>query len=77
MAAYNQKVVHLQIGNEHYYFGSLKALSDNFPKEKIGLTYDSLRHVKLSAATPYTNKLCTIRIGVLVTTPKENREKRK
>lgn len=70
MAKYMQKVIHLELNGEHFYFGSLKALCVTFDKEKIGITYNSLRHSVLSPDTPYTNKKCIIREGVLVTTPK-------
>ncbi len=70
MAKYQQKVIHLQLGEEHHYFGSLKAMCDTFGKEQIGITYASLRHTGLAPDTPYHNKKCIIRQGVLITTPK-------
>ncbi len=75
MAKYTQKVIHLELDGKHYYFGSLKALCDMFGKETIGITYDSLRHAKLSPEIPYTNKKCTIREGILITTPKNSQDK--
>ena len=74
MAKYVQKVIHLELEGMHYYFGSLKALCDSFGKDSIGITYDSLRHTDLSPDTPYRNKKCIIREGILVTTPKKGGE---
>lgn len=71
MAA-NIKVVHLELDNKHYYFGSKRALCDIFGKEEIGITYDSLRNIKMSADKPYQNKKCIIREGVLMTTTKKS-----
>ena len=65
------KIVHLEVDGNHSYYGSLKALCDNNPKEVIGITYSSLRCVKLSPLNPYRNKKCTIREGVLITSPKK------
>jgi hypothetical protein len=71
--AVNVKVFHLELNNQHYYFGSKKALCDTFGKEQIGITYDSLRNVSMSAEKPFINKRCIIRQGILVTSsPKNN-----
>ena len=61
------KVIHLEVDGKHSYYGSLKALCDNNPKEIIGITYSSLRCVELTPEKPYRNKKCTVRKGVLVT----------
>lgn len=63
-------VVHLEIGAEHHYFGSVKALCDHFGKEQIGIGYKSLANYGISADKPYRNKYCTIRKGILLTAPK-------
>lgn len=75
MAKYQQKVIHLEIDGNHYYFGSVKALCDNFTKEQIGIKYTSL--VQKNLSTPYKNKKCIIRAGVLITTPKKGEEDQK
>ena len=67
MAKYQQKVIHLELNGIHTYYGSVKALCDNNSKDVIGITYDSLRHSKLTPETPYQNKKCIIRQGVLIT----------
>ena len=36
-----RSVIHLELNAEHYYFGSVKALCDNFGKEQIGIGYKS------------------------------------
>lgn len=35
-------ICHLELNGEHYYFGNLKALTDYFGKEDIGISYKSL-----------------------------------
>lgn len=67
--AYVQKVVHLEINGEHYYFGSISALCHTFSKEVIGVSYGYLRHVHLAPDNPFQNKKCIIRVGPLVTSP--------
>ena len=59
-------VIHLYFNGVHYYFGSLKKLTDTFGKNDIGIGYDALRNVHLSADNPYINKYCTIRKGKLI-----------
>ena len=63
-------VIHLEIGAEHHYFGSIKALCDHFGKEQIGITYKSLANIGIAPDKPYHNKFCTIRKGILLTAPK-------
>ena len=63
-------VIHLELGAEHHYFGSIKALCDHFGKEQIGITYKSLANIGITSDKPYRNKFCTIRKGTLLTAPK-------
>ena len=63
-------VIHLELGAEHHYFGSIKALRDHFGKEQIGITYKSLANIGITPNKPYRNKFCTIRKGILLTAPK-------
>lgn len=70
--AINIKVFHLELNNQHYYFGSKKALCDSFGKEVIGITYDSLRNFKMSIDRPFQNKKCIIREGILVSASKKS-----
>ena len=67
-------VIHLEIGAEHHYFGSIKALCDHFGKEQIGIGYKSLANFGIAADKPYRNKFCTIRKGILLTAPKSSVE---
>lgn len=71
-------VIHLEIleTGEHYYFGSLRALCEKFRKEKIGISYASLRNRPPKPDEPYRNKFCVIRKGVLEAIP-TNRGQRK
>lgn len=59
------KVIHLQLldTDEHYYFGSLVALTDMFGKDAIGITYSSLCSYISLHDYPFKNKKCIIRKG--------------
>lgn len=63
-------VIHLELDGLHYYFGSIKAMTVQFPKEKIGIEYGSLRNYGLSETKPYQNAKCIIRKGILKTIEK-------
>ena len=67
-------VIHLELGAEHHYFGSVKALCDHFGKEQIGITYKSLANIGITPDKPYRNKFCTVRKGILLTAPKSDVE---
>ena len=66
--AQERQVIHLQRGQEHYYFGSMAAMYDHFTKEEIGISYGSLRNYGLSPNKPYQNPKTgiVIRVGVLI-----------
>ncbi len=68
MAQQERQVIHLQRGDDHYYFGSVAAIYDHFNKEDIGITYGSLRNYGLSPDKPYRNDKTgvIIRVGVLI-----------
>ncbi|MDL2230533.1 hypothetical protein LJB87_01925 [Alistipes sp. OttesenSCG-928-L06] len=66
-------VIHLQKGDEHFYFGSLAAIYTIFDKSAIGISYGSLRNFGVSENTPYKNKYVTIRKGILKTIPNKNK----
>jgi len=68
MAQQERQVIHLQLGEEHHYFGSVAALYDHYGKDKIGITYGSLRNYGLSPGKPYRNDKygVVIRVGVLI-----------
>ncbi len=63
-----RKIIHLHLKktNEHHYFGSVKALCQNFGKQEIGIVYSSLKTVKLKEKGLYENNKCVIRQGVLI-----------
>ena len=71
-------IIHLQLldTDEHYYFGSLVALTDMFGKDKIGITYSSLRSYISLNDYPFRNKKCIIRKGEFHT-KETNRGKKK
>lgn len=65
-----KKVVHLELieNQTHYYFGSLKAIYDEFPLERLGISYNSLKNIRLTQEKCFKNNFCIIRIGVLKST---------
>ena len=67
--AQDRQVIHLQRGNEHYYFGSVAAMYDHFSKDEIGISYGSIRNYGLSPHKPYWNDKTgvIVRVGVLIT----------
>lgn len=68
-----RSVVHLEINGEHYYYGNLKALTDNWNKEKIGVSYNYLKNYNISPDKPYKNDKCIIRKGILVTSTRKDK----
>lgn len=64
-------VCHLEYQGQHYYFGNLKVLTDNFSREQLGVGYKSLAN-HFTKHTEYFNDQCIIRKGVLVTSKKVN-----
>ncbi len=69
MVKKEKKIVHLELLSKksHYYFGSLKAIYELFQSEEIGITYGSLKNLKLSKDNFYRNARCIIRVGNLIT----------
>ena len=65
MEKQERTVIHLELNEMHFYFGSIKAMTVQFPKEKIGIEYGSLRNYGLSETKPYQNSKCIIRKGIL------------
>ena len=65
------KVVHLQIGSEHKYFGSIKAMVDSIGEDVIGIKERKMRDMRISQLPEYTTPTgAIIRIGRLITTQK-------
>lgn len=59
-------VIHLEIGGEHHYFGSIANMYEYFTPQQLGISYGALRNYGLSSEKPYTNSKCTIRKGLLL-----------
>ena len=67
MEKQERTVVHLELDGNHYYYGNLKALCDNWSKEVIGVNYGILRNYNITSYKPFRNEKCIIRRGVLIT----------
>lgn len=61
-----RKVVHLQIDEQHEYFGSIEQLFNKYSKEQLGFSVYQVRNnlKKLGVMSSHT---CTIRMGFLQT----------
>lgn len=70
-----RSVVHLQIGDDHHYFGSIANIYEYYDADTIGISYGSLRNYGLSKDKPYQNNKCIIRKGILLAKP-SNRGKK-
>ena len=68
-------VVHLEKDGRHYYYGNLKALTDHWDKDAIGVSHSYLKNLNISEEHPFTNSKCTIRRGVIVTSPRIIKDK--
>lgn len=64
-----RSIVHLQIGDDHHYFGSIANIYEYYDADTIGISYGSLRNYGLSQDKPYKNSKCIIRKGVLLAKP--------
>ena len=67
-------VIHVQINEEHHYFGSIANIYEFFTSE-VGITYGALRNYGLNFDKPYQNSKCIIRKGILLA-KKGNRGKK-
>lgn len=72
MEKQERTVVHLEYEGQHYYYGNLKALTDDFPKEKIGVSYNYLKNYGINSEHTYQNDRCIIRKGQLITSKRFN-----
>ena len=59
-------VVHLEKDGRHYYYGNLKALTDHWSKDDIGVSYTYLKNLNISEDKPYRNDRCVIRRGIII-----------
>lgn len=71
MEKQERAVVHLEIDGQHHYYGNLKALTDSWPKNKIGVSYNYLKNYNISPEKPYKNDKCIIRKGIIITSPRK------
>lgn len=60
-------VIHLIYNGQHHYYGSIKAIYNDFTSEELGITYNSMKNYRLAEQKPYINKKCEIRKGILRT----------
>lgn len=67
-------IVHLEKDGKHYYYGNLKALTDNWNKDDIGVSYTYLKNLNIDENKPYSNERCTIRRGVIITSARKEKE---
>ena len=70
-ARQERAIVHLEKDGQHYYYGNLKALTDHWDKDAIGVSYSYLKNLNISEDKPYRNDCCCIRRGIIITSPKK------
>lgn len=61
-----RKVVHLQMGELHEYFGSIEQLFCKYTKEQLGFSIYQVRN-NLKKLGIMTSQNCIIRVGILQT----------
>ncbi len=66
-----RKVVHLEIGEIHEYFGSIEQLFCKYSKEQLGFSIYQVRN-NLKKLGKMTSPYCTIRVGMLQTKLKQS-----
>lgn len=60
------KIYHVCFGdNDHHYFGSIAAIFDTFPPERLGVSKSRLWSYGITPERPYKNKICAIYRGVI------------
>lgn len=65
-------IIHLQLGDNHYYYGNIKAMCDSWDKDTLGVSYNYLRNYGLEEKN-YVGKKCVVRKGIIVTSPKQKK----
>lgn len=68
MSSNRQKIFHLEIEGEHYYFGSPKAMFDTMGEERLHMKYASFHsNITLKVGDVYTNRRngWIVRVGEL------------
>lgn len=71
MVKQERTVVHLELKGQHYYYGNLKALCDQWGVEVLGVSYVKLRNYGLSQDNPYVSQNFVIRKGKIITSKRE------
>lgn len=64
-------IIHLQLGDNNYYYGNIKAMCDSWDRDTLGVSYNYLRNYGLEENKPYVGKKCVVRKGVIVTSQKK------
>ena len=64
-----RKVIHLQIGENHEYFGSIQQLFCKYTKDDLGISIFQVRNNLKNKKCIITEK-CTLRFGILQTKPR-------
>ena len=64
-------IVHLEKDGKHYYYGNLKALTDHWSKDAIGVSYSYLKNLNITEDKPYSNGKCVIHRGIIVTSERK------
>jgi hypothetical protein len=60
-------IYHVSFGdNENWYFGSISAIFDTFPPEKLGVSKSRLWSYGITPERPYRNNRIIIRKGVIL-----------
>ena len=60
-------IVHLEKDGKHYYYGNLKALTEHWGKDAIGVSYTYLKNLNITGDNPFKNDKCAIFRGVIIT----------
>lgn len=50
---------------QHLYFGSITAIFDKINRQQLGTSRQMLYRFNIDTGKPYTNKVCTIRKGII------------
>ena len=64
-------IVHLEKDGRHYYYGNLKALTDHWDRDAIGVSYAYLKNLNISGDKSFRNEKCIIRRGVIITSSRK------
>ena len=69
-------IVHLEKNGHHYYYGNLKAMTDHWGKDAIGISYTYLKNLNITEDRPYQNDKCVIRRGIIITSERAKESKK-